>query len=434
MIGMVRPMLRRLGWLGTTVVVLALAGAVTYHFASRLGGGDEIPTMTVAEGEFKRRVTAEGTLKAVNATPVTAPPEARGGLKIEWLAEDGSYVAEGEIVVRFDASEFEKQLENSEADRVAAEAKMAKERIRAGAVRRGRDRTAEMAKAELERTREFQNKDKEIFSRNQIIESDIDEGLSTARMDHAGRARKIESRVSKSKVDLLSIEQRAAQTQLDQAKLALASLEVVAPHAGILVLKRDWRGNMPRAGETVWRGQSLGEIPLLDEMEAEVFVLEADAGGLAEGVAATMIIEAQPDVVYKAEIKRVDKLAKPRQRGVPIQYFGVILTLERTDKEVMKPGQRVRATLVFDEAKVLVVPRQAVFERDGKTVVYRQGEGDYEAVEVELGSSTPGRVIVAKGLAAGDVIALRDPTRPVDEVLSRDDDNLAKRGPSVNSK
>ena len=434
MIGMVRPMVRRLGWLGMSVLVIAIAGAFAYRFARGLGASDEIPTMTVDEGEFRRRVTAEGTLKAVNATPVAAPPEARGGLKIDWLAEDGSYVDEGQVVVRFEASEFEKQLENSEADRSAAEAKMAKERIQAGAILRGRDRTADMAKAELERTREFQNKDKEIFSKNQIIESEIDEGLSTARMDHAGRARKIESQVSKSKVGLLSIEQRAAQTQLDQAKLALASLEVVAPHAGIIVLKRDWRGNLPRAGETVWRGQSLGEIPHLDEMEAEVFVLEADAGGLAEGIAATVIVEAQPEVVYQAKIKRVDKLAQPRQRGVPIQYFGVILALERTDKEVMKPGQRVRATLIFDEEKVLVVPRQAIFERDGKTVVYRQGEADYETVEVELGSSTPGRVVVAKGLESGDVIALRDPTRPVDQVLNKDDDKSANRGPSVNAK
>jgi multidrug efflux pump subunit AcrA (membrane-fusion protein) len=77
----------------------------------------------------------------------------------------------------------------------------------------------------------------------------------------------------------------------------------------------------------------------------------------------------------------------------------------------------VRATLVLDQADALVVPRQAVIDRDGKNLVYRRvpgGAGGFEPVAVELGPATSGRVVVARGLAAGDVIALRDPTRPVE--------------------
>jgi hypothetical protein len=54
-----------------------------------------------------------------------------------------------------------------------------------------------------------------------------------------------------------------------------------------------------------------------------------------------------------------------------------------------------------------------VIERDGKTVVYRRTRGAaaaFEAVAVELGGATSGRVAIAKGLADGDVIALRDPS------------------------
>jgi len=421
------------------VGVLALAGAgiaVGYRTYSNLGGDPETPTIVVKKEQFERQVTSEGTLTAAKATPVVAPPEARDRLKIAWLAPEGSLVKEGDVVVRFDPSDFEKQLEDSEADRKAAETKMAKERIQTGAVLRGRERSAQLAEAELESTREFQRKDTEIFSRNQIIESEIDEDLSTARKDHAGRAAKIESRVSNSKIGLLSIERRAAQTQLDQAHDALASLEVKAPHDGILVFRRNWRGELPKVGDSVWRGQSLAEIPLPDTMEAEVFVLEADAGGLQEGLPATVIIEAHPEVTYEAKIKRVDKLAKPRQRGVPIQYFGVILSLDRTDTKVMKPGQRVRGTIRFEDEEAIVVPRQAVLEKDGQSVVYRLTDGEFEPVPVTLGTSTPGRVVVEKGLEEGDEIALRDPTRPADQPLNNDKNGNGngKRGPSVNSR
>jgi multidrug efflux pump subunit AcrA (membrane-fusion protein) len=112
----------------------------------------------------------------------------------------------------------------------------------------------------------------------------------------------------------------------------------------------------------------------------------------------------------------VDALAKPRIPGSPVQYFGVTLELAKTDPRVMKPGQRVRATLLLDERQdAILVPRQAVFDREGRSVVYRKGPHGFEPVEVKLGASTMGRIVVESGLAAGDLLALRDPTRPAGE-------------------
>ena len=110
---------------------------------------------------------------------------------------------------------------------------------------------------------------------------------------------------------------------------------------------------------------------------------------------------------------RVDSLAKPRILGSPVQYFAVTLALDRTDPQVMKPGQRVQANLLLDRRQdALLVPRQAVFDREGRSVVFRKGEHGFAPVEVKLGASTMGRIVVESGIAAGDVLALRDPTRP----------------------
>jgi len=192
-------------------------------------------------------------------------------------------------------------------------------------------------------------------------------------------------------------------------------MQITAPHDGIFVLQRNWRGAMPKLGDALWPGQAIGEIPELDAMEANVYVLEVEGSGLAENQPAQVVIEARPDRVFDGKIRLVDKLAQPRQQGSPVQYFGVVIALDKTDREIMKPGQRVRATLVLDQQDALVVPRQAVVERDGKATVYRRGASGFEPVAVELGAATSGRVVIAKGLAAGDVIALRDPTQSADQ-------------------
>jgi len=393
------------------LLALALAGCSAGDAAT------SVPSVEVVEEKFIRRVTAEGNLKAVEATPIT-PPVPRGRprpMKIAWMAPDGSRVAAGEVVMRFDATDYQRQLKDGDADRAAADAKLSREQLQASAAEDNREASARMAEAELDKTRKFQPKDEEIFSRHEIIESSIDEHLSKAKMEHAREAEAIEKKLTRSKLALLQVERKKAELNIQQARAGLEAIEVKAPHAGILVFQRDWRGELPHEGEQVWPGQTVAEIPILSEMEAQVYVLEVDGGGLEPGIPARVALESRPDVEVEAKVKQVDDLAQPRIPDLPVQYFAMTLSLSKTDEATMKPGQRVRATLVLDKDAALVVPRQAVVEKAGANLVYRLDGGTFRPVEVELGASTPGRVVIEKGLKEGDQVALRDPTRSLDD-------------------
>ena len=46
--------------------------------------------------------------------------------------------------------------------------------------------------------------------------------------------------------------------------------------------------------------------------------------------------------------------------------------------------------------------------------MYRKHGDKFDAVAIEIGTSSAGRVVVTKGLAKGDEIALRDPTEDKD--------------------
>jgi len=398
------------------IVVLGVIGLGVGRYL-RGGGtanaGSDVATFTVAKSKFTRRVAAEGNLRAVKATPVAAPQDGNigGGLKIAWLATDGTLVKKDQVLVKFDPSDPEKQLRDGEADRAKADAQLRSETIKSKAAVADRESDAAMAKDELDRTRKFQNKDEMIFSRNQIIESEIDAQLANKKEEHAEQAKAIESKRLHSNTALIAVERKKADLAVNHATQALQKMQIVAPHDGIFVLRRNWRGEMPKLGDMVWGGMKVGEIPLLDEMEAEVFVLEVDGTGLAEKQPAEVVIEARPDRTYQGKVRLVEKLAQPRQQGSPVQYFAVVVAFDQTDREVMKPGQRVRATLVLDQEDALVVPREAVIDKDGKNVVYKRTATGFTDVPVELGAATAGRVVITKGLAEGDVIALRDPTR-----------------------
>jgi len=393
------------------VGVAALIGFGAFLPLSR--PGEDVPTLRIEPSDLVRSVQAQGDLHAVRATPVSVPM-GQGPFRIGWLAPDGSLVKQGDVVIRFDPSALEKRLVDAEDDLRSARLQMEKEQLSGLSEVRKLEKDAAIARVELEQASQFQKKDAEIFSRSEIIESDIDQKLAEEREKHAEGSRKTHERLTGTEVALLQIKVRQADAKIQQARAGLQALAVTAPHDGVLILKRNWRGDTTRVGDNVWNGQPLAEIPDLSSMKAEVSVMEADAGGLKVGKTATVAVESAPGVTYPARIQRVDTLAKPRIPGSPVQYFAVTLELGKTDPKVMKPGQRVQATLLLDQRKdALMVPRQAVFDREGRSIVFRRGkQGGFEPVEVKLGASTMGRIVVESGISKGDVLALRDPTRP----------------------
>jgi len=388
-------------------LALALLLAFACHRAAN------VPVYTVVPSHFARRVTAEGNLKAKNSATVNAPQDAaEGPLKVAWIADDGTLLKKGDLVARFDATDFTLLLRTGNEDLATAGNKREKTDVDASTTRVNLQRDAKQADAELLSARMFRFDDAEVFSRYQRIESQVDEQLASDKKTHANNLLGVRETLSAADMAIIDIEKKKADLKVRNANNGLRSLEVRSPYDGILVLQRDWRGDVPRVGSNLWRGSPIGEVPDLREMKAEVFVLEADAAGIAVGQNATVTLESLPGVAYSGKISTIDKLARPRFRGVPVQYFGVTVLLDKSDPKVMKPGARVRAVLqVEDIANAFSIPRQALFEKNGKRIVYRKRGGAFEPVEVTIATSSAGRVVVTKGVQKGDELALVDVKR-----------------------
>ncbi len=395
----------------TVLAIILVFGGLS--LIRSLGRSGSIPVAEVVRGDFVHRVVAEGVLEAEQATLLTPPRlQGIGQMKIAWIAEDGIQVGEGDVIVRFDATEMEKELFSGQSERSKALSKREQKEVEETAALENLGRDADFADLQLEYARAFQPKDDEIFSRTEIIESEIDETLATQRKTHASGIQAIRRDLSAVELDLLDLETRQAEITIERAESGLAELELRAPHAGILVLSRD-DGELPQVGTMVHWRRPIAEIPQLAAMKVAVYILEADAGGVRPGIPVEVRLEAHPGETYAGSVRHVAAVAKSRSRYSPVQYFDLEVALERTDPTKMKPGQRVRTTLFLQNLEdVLTVPREAVFDGDdGAKLVYRRAGGEFEPVEVELGAAALGRVVVETGLSEGDVIALVNPDR-----------------------
>ena len=372
---------------------------------------DGIATFEVRGGRFVREVTATGTLKAIKATPIVVPVETGRSQKVAALARDGSLLKAGDLVVEFDPWDADREAADGQADLSAAQAKIEKTRADGGKTARSLTLDRDVAKEQLDRARTFLLTDDQLFSRNAVIESALDRDLYAKKADVAERKLSRNGRLSAAERALGEIEAGKARRSIDNAEKSLRALRIVAPHDGLLLLERKWTGEPPFVGDSLWPGQKVAEIPDLSRLEAKVFVLEADAAGVKPGLVARLAIEGRPGTEFAASVGRVDPLAKPRDRQSPVKYFETVLALEKPDPSFMRPGQRVRAVIKIEEADgVVAIPRGALFEKDGKRVVYRQENGGFVPVEVKVGRNSVSRIVVESGLRPGDRVALRDPS------------------------
>jgi HlyD family secretion protein len=400
-------------WLvpGLAVAVVCCLGAAALWSSL---GAPGVGVVVVSRGPFLREVTATGTLKAAKATPIVVPPESGRQQKISFIAPDGARLKAGDLVVEFDPYDARREEEDGRADLAAATAKMDKVAADSAKTSRGLGLDRDVANQELESAVTFQLSDEALFSRNAVIESRLDKDFSARRADLAARKIAASEKVAATDKTLRGIEAGKARFKIENAQKGLRSLRILAPHDGVLVLQRSWTGNSAFVGDSVWPGEKIGEIPDLSRLEGRVFVLEADAVGLKAGLPARMSIEGRPGPEYEGTVDRVEPLAKPRARQSPVKYFETTLRIARPDPAVMSPGQRVSAVILLESVpSVIAIPRGALFEKDGRRIVYRQEGGRFDPREVQLGPNSVSRVVIERGLSPGDRIALRDPTLPL---------------------
>lgn len=84
-------------------------------------------------------------------------------------------------------------------------------------------------------------------------------------------------------------------------------------------------------------------------------------------------------------------------------------SLQKTDPR-LRPGMSANVRIAVDRvAEGIVVPAEAVFQKSGQSVAYVLHGSRFDERPIEVARRSGDQVLVAKGLQAGERVALRDP-------------------------
>src|ERR1022692_76235 len=413
---------RAITWGVAAVILCAVIGVVAAVRRAPQATTDELPTAVVKRGDLDMKVYVTGELRATHSEMLTAPPIGGGALQITHLLHTGTVVKKGDLVIEFDPTEQHFKLDQNRSELLQAEQEITKARADAAVVA-AQDKVA-LLKARFDvRRAELDVLKNELVSSIDARKNDL--ALEQAKRVLAELEQDVKSRSASGEATISLAEEKRnkAKLAMDQAQDNINKMRVTAPMDGLVALEKNegaaggffFSGmSLPEyhEGDQVEPGRSVGQVIDPKGMELVAKVGELERNNIKEGQLVDLQLDALPGSTFHGTVKTVGgNNARRFWEDDSSSKFEISVTLATTDAQ-MRPGLTAQVFINGDPQKnVIYAPRQALFLKDNKRVMYVRHGNNFDPREVKIQAQNESRAAV-EGISAGTEIALIDPTAP----------------------
>jgi len=194
--------------------------------------------------------------------------------------------------------------------------------------------------------------------------------------------------------DTLASQLAAANADVNEARRLLGEASLRAPFSGTVI------GVLLEPGEFAQAGKPAVLLSGERETEVEIEVPDSLRGSLRVGDEASVHYPLSDANDESARITNVGRASAGAGRLVP-----VVVALPKGTQAVA--GQTAELVLSSQRPAALSIPTAAVVDPSGsRPSVFRVTDGVASIVEIELGELIDDRVVVTKGLSAGDQVVV----------------------------
>jgi multidrug efflux pump subunit AcrA (membrane-fusion protein) len=407
-------------WFVVPVAVAGIGAAIALAMPTLPDRGTSVPTARVTKGPLSLTVHATGDLRAGRTMTLMAPPVG-GMLRVVQMSTTGASVKNGDSVVEFDPADQQFALNQAKTEVEEAAQEIVKMKADAAA-QAAQDQVALLTARFDVRRAELDVSGNEFVGAIDAQKNQL--SLEEAKRRLAQLEDDVKSRAATNQASLVVVEEKRnkATLAMQRAQSVIESLQLKAPLDGIVMLKENrdamggmiiWGMPMPeyRAGDSVWPGRPVADVIENGRMELRAKVDENDRGNLTEGQLAMVDVDTIPNRHFKAKVGPLSAQARRAEWEGPtvMRQFDLSFAFDELDPR-MKAGASARVTIDGRQIPdALTVPRQAVFQKAGKTQVFVKVGERFEEREVKIIHRTESRAAI-EGLTEGTEIALIDPT------------------------
>jgi HlyD family secretion protein len=443
--GRVTNELRR-HWWTAPVGIVAVLGAAALVRSGPPAGVDEAFTAVATRRTLVPRIVSSGILRPVQSITYRSPLGGREA-EIVFLVAEGTRVGEGDLLVRLDTTDLQQELERATSERRQAEvdlqvadidrqqAQAALDSVTEGegaigiaeattrlqlAERNVSRLEQELAALEPLMERGFITRDEYRRTADALDQAEEELALARRRADvlvgltHPQERQRAELVRAQKEAQYENVRARLqeAKSRLNRLAQQIDACSLYARRPGLVVYE-EYLSASPRRkvrlGDRVTGSQGLVTIPDVERMVVETSVSEGDVHRVHVGRPAIVRLEAFPRRQFPAWITTIGTLARSSaDRPFDDRRFDVVVELDPTEAE-LRPEMTARVDLLLEQRQdALLIPVNAVFERDGQLVVHVVRRDGVDTRGVEIGEATAELVEILGGLSEGERVSLVD--------------------------
>ena len=375
---------------------------------------DETQIMTqVRGGVFRSEVTASGELSAKNSVNILGPKTMQQAgvweTTISDIIAEGTVVEKGDYVARLDDSQLGQNIQQKRNDFTISLAKYEEAQL---------DTAMELRKAREEMNNQlFAIEKQRLVLENSefeppavIKEKQMELDRAEKRYNQTVETYQLQKQKAITKV-------KAAQAQWNEDKRRLEFLNQVAedfvikaPESGMLIYKRDWRGNkITQGGRVAGWDPTVATLPDLSTMISKTYINEVDINTVTAGQKVEIGLDAFPEKSLNGIVLDVANMGQQRPNS-DSKVFEVLVEIYESDT-TLRPGMSTSNKIIAQVIEnTLFLPVEAIHSQgDSLTYVYLKRGSKLLKKEVRLGISNSDEVIVLSGLSEGESVLLSDP-------------------------
>ena len=372
---------RRVMYAAIPVLIFAGIVAAAYAFRSQKPVVDVATAAKADPGARQTLLNASGYVTPRRRATIAAKITGRvTGV----FFDEGTRVAEGQLLATLDDSDVKRALESAKADRNSAQAAIA-------------DFEVQLKNAQIELRRAQQLKDAGVQTQ---------EALDNATMS----ADSLRAKIALAKQQVLGSEAR-----IGEAQQAVDNCTIRAPFAGIVVSKDAQVGEMvsPISAGGGFTRTGIATIVDMHSNEFEVDVNESYIARVEPGQDVTAILDAYPDRPIPSKVRTVIPTADRQKATVKVRIS--IINLDKYNfilpdmgVKVSFEGPKEVTPANGPEAKAYV-PKGAIRTDAGNSYVFLVRDGKVERRAVSLGIDRGTDVAILAGISPGDSLVVKGP-------------------------
>jgi HlyD family secretion protein len=330
--GGLRPWMVIAGFVAVLAIILLVA---TRHKAS---GHANLTTPSARIPSQLLRL--KGTTEAVQSRAILAPLLAGqqvGTLTIIRMAPAGKKVNKGDLLVEFDRQAQIRDFVDKQADYGKLVDQVAEEQAKENAAR-AKDETELKTAEDNLRKAELEILKAEIVS--QIDAEKNQENLDEAKAtyDQLRETFDLKRKAAQAAIRILEIQRDRTQQTMLHAQANADLMQIHSPLDGVVVLNTIWKqGTMGEVqeGDQVRPGVPFMQVVNPSAMQVRVLANQEDFPALHAGQAATVRMDAYPELVFPAKLDQLAPIGEGGDFSNKLRSFVVIVAIEGNDPKLM---------------------------------------------------------------------------------------------------